>query len=482
MLTDDFKTTREFWNHALQTAPNQLAAVCLDKRLTYAEADALCKKLAAGLQKATKTDRPSVAVCLPNSLEYYLVYWALVKIGGIIVPVNPWLKADSLMTIFDTVKPNALIVQNENDKEALAAVNGRTDFPVIAVENTPQLIPFQSLFEQGDAFNAVNIAPEDPSIIMHTSGTTSAPKGAVMRHCDLIFNVMTTITAQGFIPSDIHLLVNPMFHCTALYSSLPAAAAQCTPVVITAETQPEPLLKLIQAEKITTFLTVPTILQRIVTFPTLDDYDLSSLRVIGYAGSFMPVKTVRMLQAKFPQANLHNFSFVRPLIVDENLKECAPGEVGELLFARKNVIQGYWGKPGKLEESLIDINGETFFRTGDLACNDSEGFAFIKGRKKDMIIVGGENVFAAEVEAAIMLLDSVKEAAVKGVPATGIRESLGELIKAYVVPEPGVKLTEADIRRHCFKTLPSYKIPHIVQFMDALPRNPAGKIQKNLLP
>ncbi len=511
MLTDDFKTTREFWNHALQTAPNQLAAVCLDKRLTYAEADALCKKLAAGLQKATKTDRPAVAVCLPNSLEYYLVYWALVKIGGIIVPVNPWLKADSLMTIFDTVKPNALIVQNENDKEALAAVNGRTDFPVIAVENTPQLIPFQSLFEQGDAFNAVNIAPEDPSIIMHTSGTTSAPKGAVMRHCDLIFNVMTTITAQGFIPSDIHLLVNPMFHCTALYSSLPAAAAQCTPVVITAETQPEPLLKLIQAEKITTFLTVPTILQRIVTFPTLDDYDLSSLRVIGYAGSFMPVKTVRMLQAKFPQANLHNFfgltetisathvldgkdslerpdsigkplPFVRPLIVDENLKECAPGEVGELLFARKNVIQGYWGKPGKLEESLIDINGETFFRTGDLACNDSEGFAFIKGRKKDMIIVGGENVFAAEVEAAIMLLDSVKEAAVKGVPATGIRESLGELIKAYVVPEPGVKLTEADIRRHCFKTLPSYKIPHIVQFMDALPRNPAGKIQKNLLP
>ncbi len=511
MLTDDFKTTREFWNHALQTAPNQLAAVCLDKRLTYAEADALCKKLAAGLQKATKTDRPAVAVCLPNSLEYYLVYWALVKIGGIIVPVNPWLKADSLMTIFDTVKPNALIVQNENDKEALAAVNGRTDFPVIAVENTPQLIPFQSLFEQGDAFNAVDIAPEDPSIIMHTSGTTSAPKGAVMRHCDLIFNVMTTITAQGFIPSDIHLLVNPMFHCTALYSSLPAAAAQCTPVVITAETQPEPLLKLIQAEKITTFLTVPTILQRIVTFPTLDDYDLSSLRVIGYAGSFMPVKTVRMLQAKFPQANLHNFfgltetisathvldgkdslerpdsigkplPFVRPLIVDENLKECAPGEVGELLFARKNVIQGYWGKPGKLEESLIDINGETFFRTGDLACNDSEGFAFIKGRKKDMIIVGGENVFAAEVEAAIMLLDSVKEAAVKGVPATGIRESLGELIKAYVVPEPGVKLTEADIRRHCFKTLPSYKIPHIVQFMDALPRNPSGKIQKNQLP
>ena len=130
MLTDDFKTTREFWNHAIQTAPDKLAAVCLDKRLTYSQADELCQKLATGLQAVAKTPRPFIAVCLPNSLEYYLVYWALVKIGGVIVPVNPWLKAESLVTIFDTVKPNALIVQNDADKEALTAAKERTDgFP-----------------------------------------------------------------------------------------------------------------------------------------------------------------------------------------------------------------------------------------------------------------------------------------------------------------------------------------------------------------
>ena len=510
MLTDDFKTTREFWDNAVATAPDKLAAVHLERRLTYRQADALCSKLAAGLQTALGNNSPAIAVCLPNSLDYFLIYWALVKIGGIIIPVNPWLKADSLADIFETVRPDALIVQNKNDKDPLQAAAGRPLMPVFSIEQEDGFRHFSDLMMTDSAPVITPLSPESPSIIMHTSGTTSAPKGAVMRHCDLIFNVMTTITAQNFVPSDIHLLVNPMFHCTALYSSLPAAAAQCTPVIITAETQPEKLLALIQAEHITTFLTVPTILQRVVSLPNLSDFELSSLRVIGYAGSFMPVKIVRQLQQLFPNVELHNFfgltetisathvldgkdslqrpdsigkllPFVHAIIVDDEFKPCKPDQVGELLFARENVIQGYWGKPGKLEESLVEIDGKTWFRTGDLACNDSENFAFIKGRKKDMIIVGGENVFAAEVEAAIMLLEDVREAAVIGVPATGVRESLGELIKAFIVREKGTAITERDILRHCHKALPSYKIPHIIQFIDALPRNPSGKIQKNEL-
>ncbi len=507
MLTDAFKTTREFWEHAVSTAPDRLSAVHLDRRYTYKEADALCSRLACGLQKLTGKPSPAVAVCLPNCMDYFLLYWALVKIGGIIIPVNPWLKADSLTDIFATVTPDTLVVQSFADTEPLTAAKTRPEMTIVSIDDS--FTPFQSLFIDGSP-KVSPLAPEAPSIIMHTSGTTSAPKGAVMRHCDLIFNVMTTITAQDFVPSDIHLIVNPMFHCTALYSSLPAAAAQCAPVIITAETQPEPLLKLIQEEHITTFLTVPAILQRIVALPTLSSYDTSSLRVIGYAGSFMPVKTVRQLQQLFPGVELHNFfgltetisathaidgqasltrpdsigkllPFVEAMTVDENLRPCPPNTVGELLFARKNVIQGYWGKPGKLEESLVTIDGKVWFRTGDLALIDDEGYAFIKGRKKDMIIVGGENVFASEVEAAVMLLDDVKECAVIGVPATGIRESLGELIKLFVVKEDGSTLTETAVRRHCFKTLPSYKIPHIIQFIDALPRNPSGKVVKTEL-
>jgi acyl-CoA synthetase (AMP-forming)/AMP-acid ligase II len=254
---------------------------------------------------------------------------------------------------------------------------------------------------------------------------------------------------------------------------------------------------------------VPSVLPRITALPNVGQFDTKALRVIGYAGSFMPVRTVRELQRLFPDAELHNFfgltetisathalngdesydrpdsigrllPFVEALIVDEAHQPVPAGTVGELLFARENVIEGYWNRPGKLEESLLEVNGRRWFNTGDLAAVDAEGFFFIKGRKKDMIIVGGENVFAAEVEAVLLNHEKVKEAAVKGIPATGIRESLGEMIKAYVVAaDPS--LTEMEIRRHCHKTLPSYKIPHVIEFLPALPRNPAGKVVKDQL-
>ncbi|MDD4097133.1 MAG: AMP-binding protein [Lentisphaeria bacterium] len=502
------RTLLDFWREAVALAPDRPAAICGATTLTYRQAQQRCAKLAAGLRAAAGADRPKVAVGLPNCLEYYLVYWALVELGGIIVPINPWLKEDSLDAILDTVQPDLLIVQGRADRDILASAGRHPGLPIYALAPEAGLLDFASLEQTGaPTAKATPATEDDAAIIMHTSGTTAAPKGAVMRHGDLIFNVVATINAQGFQPDDTHLLVNPMFHCTALYSSLPAAAYQKTPIVITADTQAGALLRLIQTHRITTFLTVPAILQRVVALPDLGRYDVSSLRVIGYAGSFMPVKTVRQLQAAFPEVALHNFfgltetisathvlhgdafldrpdSIGRPLpfvtarIVADNGRECGADEVGELLFARENVISGYWGQPERLQEALLELNGRTWFRTGDLASRDSDGFFFIKGRKKDMIIVGGENVFAAEVEAAIMLLADVKEVAVKGIPATGVRESLGELIKAYVVPEPGATLTEADLRRHCHKSLPSYKIPHVVQFLDALPRNPAGKVVK----
>jgi fatty-acyl-CoA synthase len=502
------RTIWDMWEEAVELAGDRPAVADGDRRLTYAEADAKIAALAAGLAESAGSVRPRVAVFLPNCLEYYLTYWAVARLGGIIVPLNTWLKRDSLAAIFTRVKPDLLVVQGKGDREALACAGEHSGMPLFSVDGSVGA-SFAALSAAENRMPGEPIAAGDPAIIMHTSGTTSAPKGAVMRHADLIFNVMTTINAQGFTENDVHLLVNPMFHCTALYSSLPTAAYQKTPVVITADTSPDGLLRLIEKERITTCLTVPSILQRVTALPELACFDTGSLRVIGYAGSFMPVKTVRELQKHFPEVGLHNFfgltetisathvlhgddalerpdsigrllPFVRAMIVDESGNEVPPGRVGELLFARENIIEGYWNQPGKLEESLTRINNESWFGTGDLAMRDEEGFFFIKGRKKDMIIVGGENVFASEVEAALLAHEGIREAAVKGVEATGIRESLGELIKAYIVAaEPG--LNEREVRRHCHAVLPSYKIPHIIRFMDALPRNPSGKVVKRML-
>ncbi|MEI7834595.1 MAG: AMP-binding protein, partial [bacterium] len=172
--------------------------------------------------------------------------------------------------------------------------------------------------------------------------------------------------------------------------------------------------------------------------------------------------------------------FVEAIVVDEHNQQVPPGENGELLFAREEVISGYYRQPERLTEALTDITGRTWFRTGDLASVDAEGFFFIRGRKKDMIIVGGENVFAAEVEAVLMNHPKVREAAVKGVPATGVRTALGELIKAYIVPADDT-LTEREIKQYCYDHLPSYKVPTIIAFLPALPRNPSGKVVKEEL-
>jgi acyl-CoA synthetase (AMP-forming)/AMP-acid ligase II len=506
------RSIRDFWDEAVEIAPQKLAAVCGEERLTYAEADLQAEALAAGLAKLCRNPNPRVAVCLPNCLEYFLLYWAVMKIGGIIVPISPWLKSDSLQAIFANVSPDLLDRQGKNeDRKALEAADAFPGLPVFFRDQKSGQQGFKHLLLWDCASPKPEIAGATPAIIMHTSGTTSAPKGAVMLHSDLIFNAMTTIKAQDFNKDDIHLLVNPMFHCTALYSSLPLAAWQKTSVVITNDTQPESLLELIEKERVSTFLTVPTVLQRISALPDLAKYKLDSLRVIGYAGSFMPVKIVRKLQELFPEVALHNFfgltetisathvlsgeaaldrpdsigqllPFVCAMIVNEQGEECAANEIGELLFARENVISTYWNKPKLLQESLVEYHGRIWFRTGDLACKDEERFFFIKGRKKDMIIVGGENVFAVEVESTLLAMPELREVAVKGVPASGVREALGELIKAYIVLEEGCQLSETDIRRHCHKHLPSFKIPHLIQFMKQLPRNPAGKINKNELP
>ncbi len=505
-------TTRDFWNEAVALAPDRPAAVHGDWRLTFAEADALATRLACGLRNLAGCEHPKVAVFLPNSMEYFLLYWAIVKLGGAIVPLNTWLRTDSLDGIFRNVRPELLVVQSERDRDVLQAAACLPELKLIRVKaaaDASGMTTFSTLLETHGAFTEQPLPEDTVSIIMHTSGTTAAPKGAVMRHVDLIFNVMATINAQDFGPSDVHLLVNPMFHCTALYSSLPAAAYQKTPVIITADTAPDSLLALIARERITTFLTVPSILQRVVALPNLKDVDTSSLRLIAYAGSPMPVGTIQKLQLHFPGVELHNFfgltetisathvllgedaeqrpasigkllPFVEALIVDEQFQPVPAGTTGELLFARENAIEGYYNQPGKLEEAVVTVNGRAWFRTGDLALVDEDGYFFVQGRKKDMIIVGGENVFAAEVEGVLLGLPKVREVAVKGVPATGVRESLGELIKAYIVRDDP-SLTETEVRRHCHARLPSYKLPHIIEFRDALPRNPAGKVVKTEL-
>jgi len=262
-------------------------------------------------------------------------------------------------------------------------------------------------------------------------------------------------------------------------------------------------VQLIETHRCTTFIGVPTLFHLFVNDPRAAEANLDSLRLIAYSGSPMPVRTIGQLRDRFPGIALHNFfgltetisithvlpsinaadrpdSIGKPLpeidtrIIDDAGNDVPRGEIGELCFRRGNIIPGYWNRPGLLEESVVD----GWFRTGDFARVDDDGFFYVHGRKKDMIIVAGQNVYALEVEKIIYTHPGVRDAAVIGIPATGVRAALGELVKAVVVPQPGERLSELDIKRHCSQHLASYKVPQVVEFRDELPRNAAGKVLK----
>ncbi|MCX7935535.1 MAG: AMP-binding protein, partial [Planctomycetota bacterium] len=236
----NLRTLRDFWQEAVQLAPQRLAVVDGDRRLTYGEADNAVQRLAAGLAAEAGAEKPRVAVFLPNCLEYYLLYWAVQYLGGVIIPLNTWLKEEGLRGIFQRVQPQILIVQSERDIAPLHAAAAAPPRRILALEPGSSAIrPYRRLYEHGAEPPLPEIAADDLAIIMHTSGTTAVPKGAMMRHSDLMFNVATAINAHQFSSRDVHLLVNPMFHATALYSMLPTAAYQKSAVVIVATTSPD---------------------------------------------------------------------------------------------------------------------------------------------------------------------------------------------------------------------------------------------------
>ena len=501
---------RDVWYHNLEKFASKPAVIYEGTSYTYRECDLLSDRLRrefAARCDFGKGDR--VAVASPNCLGYFITYWAVIKSGGVVVPVNTRLATREREHVLAQSDAQILVVHSSVWQGLRQALSERCPVQhVVGIEfGEAGVTRFESLLEEGGGYDChPDIAEEDLAIIMHTSGTTGRPKGAMMRHGDLLFNNKLAVYAHGLRHEDVHLLVVPMFHATALYSLLPTSALLGSTIVLARDSRPSYLAKLIEEQRVTTFFAVPMLLGQLCQFGDLDKYDLESLRLIAYAGATMPVATIRRLRGLFPHAMLHNFfgltetismthvlpsrdALVRPesigkllpqvsqRIMDEDGRDVGTGQVGKLHFHRTNVICGYWKEPGRLEQS---VKGD-WFDTGDLAAVDEEGYVYLKGRGKDMIIVGGENVYALEVERCIMTHEGVMDAAVVGVPATGVRIHLGELVKAVVVAGPGADLDEADIKRHCAQNLASYKVPHVVEFRPELPRNPGGKVLKRLL-
>jgi len=503
-------TMWDVWSNAVGKFPAKPAAIWQDRRYSYAELDEMVARVATHLAAdfgLSKGDR--LAISAPNCLEFILTYWGAMRLGVVLVPVNTRLKPETMAFIIEESGARVLVVHKDQTK----VIDGLRDRlqgveQLITIDReSPGRTPFRQLLETvaSPAAPCASLSADDVAVIVYTSGTTGLPKGPVITHGNLLYNIKNTIIPHSFRHEDVHMLVVPLFHCTGLNSIITTSAYLGSTVVIVPYPNVKELVSLIDRHGVTTFLGVPTLFHFVTAMKELNKYDLSSLRLIAYSGSPMASGTIRRLRERFPGVWLHNFfgltetisithvladcdADLRPdsigkvlpdvgqKIIDDEGNEVPAGAVGELCFHRSEIVREYWKRPGLLEESMVG----QWFRSGDFALVDEHGYVYLKGRKKDMIIVGGENVYALEVESVLLSHEKVLETAVVGVEATGARAYLGELVKAVVVPRDET-LTEGELKRFCSERLSSYQTPQIIEFREVLPRTPSGKVMKSEL-
>lgn len=498
-------TLNELWQQAAARHAGSVAAIDGEAQVSYADLDRMIGGFAGALRErlgVNPGDR--VGLVMPNCIHSIACYLGAVRAGAVALPVNVRLKAQEMAFILRDAGVRTLVVDRRvwpTLWEAVGELEGIEHLVGIDVHQ-PTVTPLEDLYAHAPLPEAHSASPEDVAAIVYTSGTTGLPKGAMITHGNILFNVQSTIAGHGFRPADRHMLVVPLFHVTGLNTIMPTAFHQGASVVISADASPSVVMNLVARWRATTFFGVPTSMILLAQTPGITSLDWSSLRLVAYSGAPMPVRAIEKLRDLFPGVALHNFfgltettsvttvlpdeqALVRPdsvglaapglelRIVDDQDHPLPPGEVGELLVKGPSVVKGYYNRPEATAEAIRD----GWFHTGDNAFIDPEGYLFLQGRKKEMIIVAGENVYPVEVENVLTRHPAVAEAAVIGAP----HPVLGEVVKAVVVLAAGVEADALEIKRHCARDLASYKTPQIVEFVEALPRNPSGKVVKRSL-
>ena len=486
-------------------SPDRVMTVFEGRSTTYAEMAARAAALAGGLHDQGVTRGDVVALLSFNCPEFLETLFAANYLGATAMPINWRLAPPEVRYILGHSGAKVLVCGPDLVDPAAAATAGSDAAPTLVTigpDAGPGWITAAELRTAPPPPTRSPAGAEDVHRLMYTSGTTGRPKGVMITHANLAWKNLAHLVEFGFTPDDLGLACGPLYHVGALDLTTTSLIAAGATVIIHRAFDAAAVVDELERSRVTTTWLAPAMVNAIMALPGIGDRDLSSVRVIINGGEKMPIPLIERLQKTFPSAwfadayglteTVSGDTFLdrasiltklgsvgRPClhlevdVWDADGRPVPPGERGEVVLRGPKVFKGYWRDPEATQKAFAG----GWFHTGDVGVRDDDGYLYIVDRLKDMIVSGGENIASSEIERVLYEHPSVLEAAAVGRPD----ERWGEVPVAFVVRQPDSDATGDEIIAHCRERLARFKVPKEVSFLDALPRNPSGKVLKREL-
>ncbi|HJQ35852.1 MAG TPA: long-chain fatty acid--CoA ligase [Thermoanaerobaculia bacterium] len=491
---------------AAADVPDKPAVAFFGQQLTFAQIKERADKFATALARTGVVQGDRVGVMLPNCPQYIVAVFGILRVGAIVVNINPLYTPREVRVVAEDSGMKALIVL-----DLLVPQTDGTNIPKI-VTSFVAPASFEEMIANVETpqLPRVHIDADDVAVLQYTGGTTGTPKGAMLTHYNIFANVVQSTTLH--VPSlrrgeERYLLVIPFFHIYGFTVGLMAGTWLGAMQILLPKYDVDALLNAVRDHRPTYFPAVPTIFISLLNHPKSREYGIDKIRAFNSGSAPLPLEVLEQFEqltggmlsegyglseASPVTHNSPSLSVRKPgsvgiplpgtdqKVVDlnEGTTEVPVGGEGELCIAGPQVMKGYWNRPEETASTIrTDANGTRWLYTGDIARVDEDGFTYIVQRKKDMIIVSGFNVYPGEIESVLFTHPSVMEAVVIGVPDA----YRGEAVKAFVVCKSGMSATVEDLKAHCAKDLAEFKRPTLIEIRESLPKSAVGKILRRVL-